>query len=197
MLPQTKPLATGAFWRQFRIFGAGTELRNFTITPHSRLVAMEGKKQEDCISENLVPHLHQFVESLYFREKIEDFLHQVSPVFGNESKVEEYTLSQTEAFDSYQSLIEHLFHQFAYKHGYSISLIYECCRDVRKSLAVPNANNSDSSAAEEGKYAPLFQEDENFWMLESILSFLDFCEFVKLVRRYQHRKFDEGKTNWK
>jgi hypothetical protein len=40
----------------------------------------------------------------------------------------------------------------------------------------------------EGKYAPLFQEDENAWIVEKIMTFSDFFSFVEMITVYQKNR---------
>ncbi len=40
-----------------------------------------------------------------------------------------------------------------------------------------------STTIVEGRFAPLFGEDENLWVVEELLSFSDFDSFVKRMRK--------------
>eukprot|EP01036_Dinobryon_divergens_P029258 gene29258-38328_t len=117
-----------------------------------------------------------FIESSYFKVKIDDFMTEHCYKFDKlaESKSpedEEMNLEFTEVFSKYEALIDRLFDEFASKNKTSSSTLYQCCRDVA-----------------EGKFTALFAEHEHQWFVDLAVSWTSFDCFVAEMCKESRRR---------
>ena len=98
----------------------------------------EESKSEVIVSENVVPDLYAFIQNARFTQTIEEFCGKYAREFESlfEEKSPELSHEHKLIFDDYQNLLEKLFSEFADKHSLSVNDIFECCRDVGKSLGI-------------------------------------------------------------
>jgi hypothetical protein len=93
--------------------------------------------------------------------------------FAN-SKVDEHSLIFSEIFQDYHRLLDRLFSSFADICGVTIEKVYSDCRD-----------------AMDDKFTPLFEENENKWFVELLLSWMEYDHFVSSmvshVRKFRRK----------
>lgn len=154
---------------------------------------MESKEEIEVVDETIIPQLIEFLGSKKFSSSIEDFLETNSSKFESliESKSDdiEWNHEHKLVFDRFQDLADGLFDDFAKSQRVSLHRIQRCCTDVGKfccSWRVAQLANLAFRVVE-GRFAPLFGEDENLWVVEELLSFSDFDSFIKRIVKVVRR----------
>ena len=88
------------------------------------------------------------------------------------SKVDEHSLVFTDIYQEYQRFLDSQFSKFAGAQGITVEKIYADCRD-----------------AMDDKFTPLFEENENKWFVELLLSWMEYEHFVSsMISHVQYRK---------
>lgn len=130
----------------------------------------EAKEITEVVSINLVPELKIFISSAAFRRAIESFYEDVAfeafrPNEGKSGAVAEYSHEHKDIFDQFERLVDAQLTRFAEEENVPLSTVFQCCKDTV-----------------DGRYAPLFGEDEHLWVVETLLSYLDFRHFVRVMQ---------------
>jgi hypothetical protein len=126
------------------------------------------KEQEEFVGDQLLQLAVEYTSSNLFTSKVDRFIEDHADRFllTTESKEDqEMPLEYNTCFLQYQQLIDGLFEDFAREHKFPISAVYQCFRD-----------------SADGKFTPLFQENEYLWYVEQVMSWMDFGEFIKIMR---------------
>jgi hypothetical protein len=135
----------------------------------------EDNEEVEVVGLNLLPILAQFMKSQLFQTKLETFYFEYIDIFSHivEGKSEdtEFSHEHKNAFDSFQSLLDALFELFAAKEDVAMADVFKCCKD-----------------SVDGRFVPLFQEDEHKWIVEALLSYLDFDAFLQHMRCAAQRR---------
>jgi competence CoiA-like predicted nuclease len=127
--------------------------------------------QEEVVGDQLLQLAVEYTSSNFFTSKVDQFVEEHAHLFlltAAESKrpeEQEMPLEYNDIFLQYQQLIDGLFEQFAASNKFPISAVYQCFRD-----------------SADGKFTALFQENEYLWYVEQVMSWMDFGEFIKLMR---------------
>eukprot|EP01039_Chlorochromonas_danica_P006399 gene6399-7054_t len=105
-----------------------------------------------------------FLRSTSFRSSLERFQakHSESFLRQEEEKSEEFSHDQREIYDAYQTMLEELLERFAEQEEVSVQEVFQNCKD-----------------AVDGRFAPLFAEDENKWIVDMLLGYMDFQQFLE------------------
>eukprot|EP01031_Cornospumella_fuschlensis_P031402 gene31402-37959_t len=131
----------------------------------------EVKELTEVVSINLVPNLAQFLQSPTFRRAIDGFYDRVMAnekfclYEGKAGEVVEYSHELKEIFDQFENVVDAQLTRFADDENVPLSTVFQCCKDTV-----------------DGRYAPLFGEDEHLWVVEMLLSYLDFHHFLRTMQ---------------
>ena len=88
------------------------------------------------------------------------------------SKVDEHSLVFTEIYQEYKRFLDGQFSKFADTQEITVEKIYADCRD-----------------AMDDKFTPLFEENENKWFVELLLSWMEYEHFVSsMISHVQYRR---------
>ncbi|RYG62663.1 hypothetical protein EON64_17450 [archaeon] len=136
----------------------------------------EAKEQTEVVCINLVPNLATFINSASFRRAIENFYDKIAveaftPNEGKTGDVVEYSHEHKDIFDKFERLVDCQLTKFAEDEHVPLSTVFQCCKDTV-----------------DGRYAPLFGEDEHLWVVETLLSYLDFRRFVQAMASMAGRR---------
>lgn len=130
------------------------------------------KTQEEAIEgTHILPLAVRFVESDYFKLKIESFLlkhvqqlaNEAGSVSGGEF-FDDVSHEYMDVFQEYQELIDDLLGEFAMNNQLQTREVYSACRD-----------------AVDGKFAALFEENEHKWFVDMLMSWMNFEDFFKKI----------------
>eukprot|EP01038_Epipyxis_sp_PR26KG_P013238 gene13238-17743_t len=137
----------------------------------------------------IISELISYCESKIFRDAINSFKndHKRNFQFLSEAKsIEnvELPLETTIIFNDYKSLVNELLEGFTKEFGVSQKQLYRYCED-----------------SFENKYCPIFEEDENRWFVETMMSWTDFDYFINImmndVKKGYKSDHSESKLNRK
>ena len=139
---------------------------------------------EEVVGSDIMPDIIRYAESDYFQRKISSFLERHECDFSDniseacksgDKEFEEMKVEYMEIFQKYKKLIESLLEEFAEETARSVSEISAACRDCV-----------------DDKFCPLFEENENKWFVELLLSWLDFDNFMQKIHVIKMKAKDTG-----
>lgn len=129
--------------------------------------------EEEIEGSDILPMAIEFVESSYFESKIEDFLSKNCSLVDIDAKTGEMSdmsVEYMDIFQKYQELIDDLLGEFAVSKKLDLGEVYTACRD-----------------AADGKFTALFEENENKWFVDMLMSWMNFEDFFAKIHRFKKR----------
>jgi len=134
-----------------------------------RAMHKEQEPEEEIVADNLLEQVVDFTNSIVFKDSVQAFVNANVHYFIRTSESKDIDSHEIPhefyiVFQEYKKLIDSLFDKFANSYKFPIAAVYDCFRD-----------------AADGKFTPLFEENEYMWFVDKVMSWMDFDEFMKLM----------------
>lgn len=154
---------------------------------------MSSSLREEVVADDLLGLAIEFASTKHFQEAIDHFIDNNINTFQAiaECKIPESSELPHEynvIFMDYQQLIDDLFEELAHKERFSTKQLYNCFRDAgmfrHQCFLFHHLSYSFwmGNFTADGKFTALFEENENKWFVDKVLSWMDFHEFLHMMQ---------------
>ena len=157
--------------------------------------------KEEIVADDLLGLAIEYASTKPFQDSIDTFIDNNVQAFysiaecklpGNGELSHEYHT----IFMEYQQLLDDLFEKVAHEGRFSTKQLYNCFRDAGMehkadrcvvALTMLNVSRFVCTVAD-GKFTALFEENENKWFVDKVLSWMDFQEFLYMMQSAASRR---------